>query len=160
MFTKDALSQCTWRAMTRYEHCRDAGLTPCGGGSRTQPPFLADGQEPRRCLIDVAQPAGLHASVVEGPDQLQSGQLTMLAHIRVGPLPLLSQLACAVRGSSGARNVCSPEAKGTTESLQALVEGKTKHRRATRDALTDALPKVHQLRHVGAGPNTAGLTCV
>ena len=40
----DALSRQTWRA----------SLTFCGRSSRPQPPFIADGHELRRCLIDVA----------------------------------------------------------------------------------------------------------
>ena len=66
------------------------------------------GKELRRCLVDVAQLGGLHASIVEGPDEVTSGQLTMLAHIRVGPLPLFPGCLAPL---AGARTACSLEAR-------------------------------------------------
>ena len=69
----------------------------------------------------------------------------MLAHIRVGPLPPLRGLLAPLEVHLAQEP--RPEAKGTAESLEALVEGKEEHKKATRNALTDALHKVHQLRH-------------
>ena len=139
---KDALSQYTWRAMTRCEHRRDASLTPCGRSSRPQPRFLADGQELRRCFIDVAQPAGLHTSVVEGPDKLASGQLTMLA-------------AHPSRATSSSPQLRKAQPRTSNRWLKA--------KRNTEEP--QEMPSLMRCPRftspvTRAGPNTAGLTCV
>ena len=124
-------------------------LLPVDAAPDRSHPFSPMGKS----FVDVS--SMLHSLVgCAPPSFIASGQLTMLAHIRVGPLPPLPGWLAPfeVHLVQETSAVSRPEAKGTTESLQALIESKAKHGRATRDALTEALPKVHQLRHMDWSP--------